>query len=101
MPIDDLSLTRPAQQRRGGLFLPTVLIALIGGAMLATYAVGQSDETVEMDADGDGLVSYTELLMVMPDVTEDEFAALDANADGGLDATELAVAVEAGLIPAG
>jgi hypothetical protein len=55
----------------------------------------------EIDTDGDGMVSYTELLLVMPDMTEDDFVALDVNEDGMLDAEEVAAAEEAGLITLG
>jgi hypothetical protein len=47
------------------------------------------------------MVSYTELLLVMPDMTEEDFTALDANEDGMLDAEEFAAAEEAGLITLG
>jgi hypothetical protein len=47
------------------------------------------------------MVSYTELLLVMPDMTEDDFTALDVNEDGMLDAEEVAAAEEAGLITLG
>jgi hypothetical protein len=78
----------------GRVMLATALAALLS----AGAALGQA-ETV--DTDGDGMVSYTELLIVMPDMTEDAFVALDANADGMLDAEEFAAAQEAGLITLG
>ncbi len=97
MPIEHLSLTQtPAPRRR--TLLPVTLAAIALGAVATGYAMGQA---AELDGDGDGLVTYTEMLMVMPDVTEAEFMALDANGDGVLDEQELAVAVDAGLIPAG
>jgi hypothetical protein len=47
------------------------------------------------------MVSYSELLTLMPALTEAEFLALDADADGLLSADEISAAEEAGLIPAG
>lgn len=51
------------------------------------------------DADGDGLVTFEELVAAHPEVTEETFAAADTNVDGTLDEEELAAAREAGLIP--
>lgn len=52
------------------------------------------------DADGDGLVTWDELVAAHPDLTEDAFIAADTNGDGTLDEDELAAAREAGIIPA-
>jgi hypothetical protein len=67
-------------------------LAVVG----AGHAMGQAND---LDADGDGLISYSELLVLMPDLTDAEFAALDGNADGGLDAAEMEAAQQAGLVP--
>jgi hypothetical protein len=75
-----------------------ILGASLAALLSAGAAVAQADT---VDTDGDGMVSYTELLLVMPDMTEEDFAALDANEDGMLDAEEYAAAEEAGLITAG
>jgi hypothetical protein len=75
------------------------MLAAFFAAIFATgAALGQADTA---DTDGDGMLSYTELLLVMPDMTEEDFAALDANEDGMLDAEEVAAAEEAGLITLG
>lgn len=81
--------------RLAALSLAGAFAVLVGGASLA---MGQA-ETV--DTDGDGMVSFTELLTLMPALTEAEFQALDADADGLLNADEIGLAEEAGLIPAG
>ncbi len=81
-------------QTTGRLLLATSFAALL----TAGAALGQADT---VDTDGDGMVSYTELLLVMPDMTEEDFVALDANEDGMLDAEEFAAAEEAGLITLG
>ena len=46
------------------------------------------------------MYSYPELQAVMPEMTEDDFTVLDTSGDGLLDADEIAVATEAGLLPA-
>jgi hypothetical protein len=74
------------------------LAVLILGLVGVGHAMGQADT---LDTDGDGLVSYTELLMAMPEMTEEEFQALDADADGLLSPEELSAAEEAGLITLG
>ncbi len=53
----------------------------------------------EIDTDGDGVYSLSEVQTAMPDMTADAFNALDVNADGLLDADEVAAAIEAGLMP--
>ncbi|PIE15778.1 MAG: hypothetical protein CSA68_05105 [Rhodobacterales bacterium] len=70
--------------------------AILAMGLSATAMSAQS----EVDADGDGLLSYNELLAVHPDMTEETFAAIDANGDGAVDADELKAAQEAGLLPA-
>lgn len=52
-----------------------------------------------IDTDGDGLYSFPELQVVMPDLTGDGFSALDTSGDGLLDAAEIATATDAGLLP--
>jgi hypothetical protein len=81
--------------RLAAMTLAGAFALLVGGASLA---MGQA-ETV--DSDGDGMVSFTELLTLMPALTETEFQALDADADGLLNPDEIGLAEEAGLIPAG
>ena len=53
----------------------------------------------EVDLDGDGSYSLTEVQTAMPNVTADEFLLMDANGDGLLDADEVAAAIEAGMMP--
>ncbi len=52
-----------------------------------------------IDVNGDGNYSFPELQVAMPYMTIDGFTALDANGDGLLDADEIAVGVEAELLP--
>ncbi|TCP63414.1 EF hand domain-containing protein [Rhodovulum bhavnagarense] len=53
----------------------------------------------ELDANGDGAVTFEEFLAVLPTTTEEAFAAIDTDASGALSAEEIAAAEEAGLIP--
>ncbi|MEM0946590.1 MAG: hypothetical protein AAGK37_04230 [Pseudomonadota bacterium] len=52
-----------------------------------------------LDANGDGLVTYDELLAAVPTVTEESFVAIDTNGDGALDADEYAAAEADGTLP--
>ncbi len=75
------------------------MIAVTAAVALSLSALAVSAQT--LDADGDGMVSFDEMLAVYPDTTQDAFSAIDANADGLVDEAELAAAREAGLVPAG
>ncbi|MDA8747828.1 EF-hand domain-containing protein [Litoreibacter sp.] len=74
------------------LITTSALFALSGAAFAAV---------ADVDTDGDGVASFTELLAVYPTLTEDGFSAIDANGDGVVDDAEMAAAQEGGLIPAG
>lgn len=74
------------------LIATSALFALSGAAFAAV---------ADVDTDGDGVASYTELLAVYPTLTEEGFGAIDANGDGVIDDAEMAAAQEGGLIPAG
>ncbi len=68
-------------------------------AVLTALAVPGFAQNAEIDINGDGMYSYPELQAVMPEMSEDDFTALDTSGDGLLDAGEIAVAVEAGILP--
>ncbi|MDJ1009357.1 MAG: hypothetical protein QNJ13_16195 [Paracoccaceae bacterium] len=74
------------------------LILVLGGAFAATMASAATLE--EMDANADGMVTFDELLVVMPDVTEEAFTLADANQDGMIDAGEFSTAQDSGILPA-
>lgn len=52
-----------------------------------------------LDTNGDGVVSYEEMLAAVPTVTEEAFITIDTNGDGTLDADEYAAAEAAGTLP--
>lgn len=64
-------------------------LTLGGGAALAQ----------SLDADGDGMVSFDEMLAVYPTTTAETFTGIDADGDGMVSETELVAAQEAGLVP--
>ncbi len=69
-------------------------------AVLTALAVPSFAQDAEIDINGDGMYSYPELQAVMPEMSEDDFSVLDTSGDGLLDADEIAVATEAGMLPA-
>ena len=71
-------------------------LAALAVTGLATATIAQS---AEIDTNEDGLYSYPELQVAMPDMTEEEFMIIDVNGDGLLDMDEVAAATDAGLLP--
>ena len=65
---------------------------------LPAYAMGAG--VADLDSNGDGLLSVTEVQAVYPDVTAEQYSAMDLNADGALDDAEVTAAQEAGMMPA-
>ncbi len=68
-----------------------VLALTFGGAAFAA---------AHLDTDGDGMMSYDELLVAYPDLTEETYGEIDTDDDGAVSADELTAAVEAGTVPA-
>ncbi len=75
----------------------TAVLGATAMALTATLAVAQGVDPA-LDADADGMMSYIELAVGYPDMTEDAFTAMDANGDGLLDADEVTAAVDAGTL---
>ncbi|MDJ0827475.1 MAG: hypothetical protein QNJ16_18430 [Rhodobacter sp.] len=67
--------------------------AAILGLAAAAYAM------TDIDANGDGGVSYTEMLAAHPEVSEAAFNDADTDGNGMIDEAELAAARAAGLLP--
>ena len=61
-------------------------------------ALAMSNSAVEVDTNGDGVLSLEEVQAVWPSVTTEDFETMDANADGSLDYTEIKTAEEAGMM---
>ncbi len=70
------------------------------GTMIAalTAAPAFALTVSDVDTDGDSLVSFAEMAIAYPDLTEEAFAGVDTNADSLVDEAELSAALEAGLI---
>jgi len=75
--------------------MKTIMIA----ALATTLGTAAFAALADMDTDGDGVVSFTEMLVAFPTLTEEGFGAMDTNGDGVVDAEEMTAAEEAGLIP--
>lgn len=71
---------------------------MIGSITLATAA--NAVTLADLDADGDGMVTFEELSAVLPDVSEEVFSTADLNADGMIDEEELTGAQDVGILPA-
>lgn len=74
-------------------------LTAIALSTLCVPAFAMSAGAAELDANGDGLLSVSEVQAVYPDVTAEQFSAMDLNADGALDNEEIVAAQEAGVMP--
>lgn len=79
--------------------MKTMILSSAAMFALVASATAMSAST-EMDADGDGVYSFAELLVSNPTLSEETYTTMDANADGAVDPEELAAAQDAGLYPA-
>lgn len=66
---------------------------------ISALALPAMAQDAAIDVNGDGNYSFPELQAAVPDITLDDFTLLDANGDGLLDAEEIAVGIEADLLP--
>ena len=73
-------------------------LALVGLTASATLAQAPTSFT-DVDADANGELSFEELVVVWPDLTQDEFTTADADASGGLTPDELNV-LQPAAVPA-
>lgn len=71
----------------------TMIAALIAAP---AFALTVSD----VDTDGDSLISFTEMAVMYPDLTEEAFGEVDTSDDSMVDEPELAAALESGMIEA-
>lgn len=77
------------------------LTVLIASGVIASAGAAYAASFVDLDADGDGVITQEELAAAYPEMGEDAMAAVDANGDGQISEDEHAAAVDAGLLPEG
>ncbi|MFY0618715.1 hypothetical protein [Shimia sp.] len=71
-------------------------MSLLAASLVAAPAFALT--VSEIDADGDSLISFDEMLVVYPDLTSEAFDAVDSSGDSYVDAFELSAALDSGLI---
>lgn len=72
---------------------------LLGMGALANAAIAMGERAIEVDANGDGLLTVDEVQAVYPEITAEIFAEVDTNNDGVLDDSEMVSGQEKGLVP--
>ncbi|SUZ33539.1 hypothetical protein ROE7235_03311 [Roseibaca ekhonensis] len=71
----------------------------VGAMLVALFAAPAFALTVsDVDTDGDSLVSFTEMSVFYPDLSEGLFEEIDTSNDMLVDESELTAALEAGTI---
>lgn len=65
-------------------------------ALAVSVAFSANAMTTEIDKDGDGMASLSELLIAYPELTEELFREMDTDADGLINDEEMAIAVDLG-----
>ncbi|MFD2738714.1 hypothetical protein ACFSUD_03940 [Sulfitobacter aestuarii] len=73
--------------------------AALGMILLGLPAYAAGEDAGTLDANGDGMVSVTEVQAVYPEITAEQFSTMDLNGDGALDEAEMTAASDAGLMP--
>ncbi|HTM78462.1 MAG TPA: hypothetical protein VL133_12635 [Devosia sp.] len=78
-----------------------IILSLAALSLSAGVAFAQTPTSfANVDTDGNGELSFTELRLAWPDLNQNEFAAADVNASGGLSSTELVSLQPVGAIEA-
>lgn len=71
--------------------MKTLQITVVALSILAaTPAIAAAQDFNAVDTDGNGTISYEEIVAVLPDVSKDQFAEADADGSGELSAEEFA-----------
>ena len=82
------------------IHMPLLAGLAIAASTATLWAQAEVDLIAKLDADADGKLSYAEMVVGYPDLTEETFAKIDANQDGMADAEEVKAALEAEVLPA-
>ncbi|WP_102110102.1 hypothetical protein [Oceaniglobus roseus] len=75
--------------------MKTTLVSAAAVLALAAPCLAES----ALDANGDGSVTFDEVLAVYPETTESAFVAMDSDGDGLLSPEEIAAAQRTGFLP--
>ncbi len=75
------------------------IVLVLGLGALANSAIAMGEAVAELDANGDGMLSVSEVQAAYPDISAETFSAVDTNSDGALDGAELTAGQEQGLLP--
>ena len=70
----------------------------LAAALAASFASSSHAMTTEIDTDGDGLASLSELIVFYPELTAELFREMDTNEDGLMDDEEMDIAVNLGIL---
>ena len=75
------------------------IVLVLGLGALANAAIAMGEAVAELDANGDGMLSVSEVQAAYPDISAETFSEVDTNSDGALDDAELIAGQEQGLLP--
>ena len=75
------------------------IVLVLGLGALANAAIAMGEAMAELDANGDGMLSVSEVQAAYPDISAETFSEVDTNSDGALDDAELIAGQEQGLLP--
>ncbi|WP_294607669.1 EF-hand domain-containing protein [Roseovarius sp.] len=75
------------------------IVLVLGLGVLANAAIAMGEAVAELDVNGDGMLSVSEVQAGYPDISAETFSEVDANSDGALDGDEIAAGQEQGLLP--
>jgi len=75
------------------------IVLVLGLGMLANSAIAMGEAVAELDANGDGMLSVSEVQAAYPEISAETFSEVDSNGDGALDDSELIAGQEQGLLP--
>lgn len=67
-------------------------------ALATSIAFSANAMTVELDTDGDELLSFAELLVQYPELSNELFQQMDTDSDGFINDEEMVSAIDGGII---
>ncbi len=73
--------------------IKTPILFAATALLISTAAIAAKGDFAKVDTDGDGRVTLEELVVAVPEATEDNFKVADANGDGTLSPEEYSAAM--------